>query len=350
MCGRKTPVKLSTISLLFLVLNNSYAGSNPDLCNQEGKSKWVSLSEQACDVSLALKGKPSCDRIREMQDPVPTLAEVLGGKVNPDDSREIIITTPKNEVVPVFVQKLPNRIIFRVRSREKKVNKDCMIFDLLLKENKGELAWIGTEDVDCPIPKKQGGSFLLDLVDLLSKNLGVEKTIVTDASEKRCNKTKKMSDLWFLSIMKNGMTWYEKHGYLPDSNYKVYRERVEALKEFSLSQIQGELESFLEKHRKDLENDPFSNHLKQFREQTDKFHETRKSMKGKELHVLPEPGLGEFMSWLWDEDCESYQSIYHLLFNELKGKAPNFLWRGNLREVMSNVGNMTKYFNKDCHH
>ena len=80
----------------------------------------------------------------------------------------------------------------------------------------------------CFKDKSYKGSNLLELalnfVDFITERYNIKTITVKDNSSKICNRDIRI-ELWLLSILTKGDTWYGKHGFIPvDERYKRYYE------------------------------------------------------------------------------------------------------------------------------
>ncbi len=196
----------------------------------------------------------------------------------------------------------------------------CLLFKIDLSEGFGDLLTLKTDRrIHCPLPDERKGSFILDLVDAISKSLSLSRVSLVDASKVKCHKNNQSVHLKFLKIMQNGKGWYESHGYTPVfvPKFENYIESIAKLRDFPLSKIQ-DIKSFNE----------FNLIIEDFKKYAQDQYEAEK--------------LSGFLTWLWDNDCSKYSKFEEKLF--VMDKSSNDELEDLFHFVNYNAINLSKVF------
>ena len=127
---------------------------------------------------------------------------------------------------------------------------------------------LAVTDNECPLPEKllHKGPFLLRMVDELCEQLQVKTLKLADASYIRCKINGITVSLEFQSLMKHGLSWYERNGFSYENKTKkdiitlIRKTPISKIREFfsildkDLDKDIGQVELRAKCKRKDLEN------------------------------------------------------------------------------------------------
>lgn len=215
---------------------------------------------------------------------------------------------------PIEVEGDESFAIFKILS-----HKDvCLEFTVTEEgpERRGYIKTINTQQFGCPLPKFRQGEFLLKLVDSISEYGRISHVRLEDESKVYCEANGESTSLSFLRILQKGQSWYGSHGYLPDADKKQeYQEAVEFLAHVPLGHVFHKLpglregiQQFLARHPRDLAyrlaSKNFENDFDILKEWIEEFE----IQKGKDKK------LGEFLSWVWTQDCSYFNPLVKLIF------------------------------------
>jgi hypothetical protein len=89
----------------------------------------------------------------------------------------------------------------------------CLDFVFLKDKKIAYIELLSIFSNNCPGPENGKGTFFLDLVDEICKRLGI-KTLQLDDQSIITSKEGVEVGLEFLSLMKYGLSWYERHGFV----------------------------------------------------------------------------------------------------------------------------------------
>jgi hypothetical protein len=192
------------------------------------------------------------------------------------------------------------------------MSRDCLFYQINLKEKKGRVKWISTQNEGCTFGKKSG-RFLLSLVERINKLLGVKTAVLNDHSSIRCQETGQEASLALLHVFQSGETWYEAEGFQDarsDRQQVVSRKRnLRELRDYPLEKIQQELENFFDYlyESPEVVMISSSNSLGGLLKKKNFFQEVIQLFGSK----LPSDHqtLGNLMSLLWKEKCSTYMEL-----------------------------------------
>jgi hypothetical protein len=125
---------------------------------------------------------------------------------------------------------------------------DCLDFSIF-KDGTAYIDLLSILENNCPGPENGKGSFFLGLVDEICRRLEIKTLELVDQSTIKSKEGLRVS-LEFQSLMKHGLSWYEKHGF----SYKDQRRKdiVNKIRNTPISKIE---EVFLD-FASDLVADP----------------------------------------------------------------------------------------------
>ena len=237
---------------------------------------------------------------------------------------------------------------------------DCLDF---LMDNTTKNAYINLlaiTDNECPLPEKllHKGPFLLRMVDELCKQLQVKTLKLADASYITCKINGIKVSLEFQSLMKYGLSWYERNGFSYENKTKkdivnnIRNTPISKIREFfsvldkDLDNDIGQVELKSKCKRKDLENwyekypefrnQEYVNSLEDVTER--KLRMRRISFKtliteDYDFSELPHKikimldiiseyekdkentdSLSDFLTYLWDNNCSKYVEVMSVLY------------------------------------
>jgi len=132
---------------------------------------------------------------------------------------------------------------------------NCLTFSFVKAEKIAYIELLSVFENNCPGPEKLKGSFFLGLVDEICRQLEVKSLKLSDEScitSKKGLKVVKVG-LEFLSLMKYGRSWYERHGFV----YEDQR-RKDILIQISKTPISRIKQFFTDNFRKIANKDNFS--------------------------------------------------------------------------------------------
>ena len=165
---------------------------------------------------------------------------------------------------------IPYTININDKIEIKIVGKEDYCLEFLL-DNTTKDAYINllaVTDNECPLPEKllHKGPFLLRMVDELCEQLQVKTLKLADASYIRCKINGITVSLEFQSLMKHGLSWYERNGFSYENKTKkdiitlIRKTPISKIREFfsildkDLDKDIGQVELRAKCKRKDLEN------------------------------------------------------------------------------------------------
>src|SRR3972149_2742729 len=114
----------------------------------------------------------------------------------------------------IYIQDLRDRELF------------CLHLFINSMDCQAILEYIRTEGRKCPIPKERGGTWIMELVDKLMCEIGIEYIKLVDASEIICPIDNQTVDLTMLRLYQGRRSWYENFGYKNLVNPKKYNQTV----------------------------------------------------------------------------------------------------------------------------
>ena len=119
---------------------------------------------------------------------------------------------------------------------------DCLDFSIYKTKHFAYIHVLNVYENECPLPETSQGSFLLRLVDeICRQSTDVNILKLSDESYIICNGN--TVDLQVLSLMKYGVSWYERNGFSYES--KTKKDIVNKICNTSVQKIKDFLTSFL---------------------------------------------------------------------------------------------------------
>lgn len=202
--------------------------------------------------------------------------------------------------------------------------------------------WLNSSYTACPIPKEKTGTYLLGLAEELARRLGEKELMLEDGSTIRCKKNDWQSRLDVLRIFQRGDSWYGSHGYR-DIDEPTDKAAMNNLRFLPLSAVKAGLNGLdLNRIKRDLyyyAEDLFElmnidRDLKVFGDLKPKFN--RAVAKFSKAQKTRNSSLGQFFSWLWEEDCALYDELSRLLFgNQFTKKLPSYKFYERLPKILT---------------
>jgi hypothetical protein len=146
-------------------------------------------------------------------------------------------------IIPCILEKVDDKINIRILGKN-----DCLDFSIF-KDGTAYIDLLSILENNCPGPDNGKGSFFLGLVDEICRRLEIKTLELVDQSTIKSKDDLRVS-LEFLSLMKHGLSWYERHGF----SYKDQRRKdiVNKIRNTPISKIE---EVFLD-FASDLVADP----------------------------------------------------------------------------------------------
>jgi len=174
----------------------------------------------------------------------------------------------------------------------------CLELSMKEREAAATLSWIGTRIAACPIPKDKAALCLLSVAEQLAKAAGKEALLLEDASQIQCTSSRRETSLQHLKFYQEGKSWYEKYG------YKVFAEpaypiQIHKFRTYELSSLVANVLHAETGEYRSNEKDLLISEAKKFAALN----------KGKTV--------SDFMSWLWNEDCNKYIDVDSFIFDKL---------------------------------
>jgi len=145
-------------------------------------------------------------------------------------------------IIPFILKKVDDKINIRILGTY-----DCLDFSIF-KDGTAYINLLNVFENDCPVPEKGQGSFFLALVDEICRQLEI-KTLKLDDQSTITSKDDLEVSLEFLSLMKYGLSWYERHGFTYKD--KTKKDIVKQIRNTPISKIK----EFLIGFAKDLNGD-----------------------------------------------------------------------------------------------
>jgi len=210
--------------------------------------------------------------------PVQCEARAYTVPVHISDNREVLTFSVEGVGVPDFDEEV--------------VESKCLQLNIYAKEDMARLSHIATKVAACPLPSEKAGNCLLRVAERIGKALGKKRLRVMDSSKFRCTNDRRMTNLRRLQIYKEGKGWYEKQDFVSSS-----------------PQYEGKVKRFL-KYTIDALLKDVAKHSGESEQAT-----LLKALSEEYLLVKPDDNkVAGFMKWLWDKDCENYNSLDDFLF------------------------------------
>jgi len=153
--------------------------------------------------------------------------------------------------IPCIIKKTVSGINIRIIGED-----DCLEFSIDNDKN-AYIHILNVADNDCPGPKERQGSFFLLFVDEICRQLEVKSLKLSDESSitsKDGSKDGLTVSLEFLSLMKYGLSWYERNGFSYQN--KTKKDIVNKIRNTPISEIKAFLSAFandLDHDKKQLE-------------------------------------------------------------------------------------------------
>jgi hypothetical protein len=187
------------------------------------------------------------------------------------------------------------------------------------KMDTGYIEYVSTRDRRCPIPERNGGTWILELIDVLICDIGIHYISLEDDSNVICKENNSDTHLTMLRIYGGGNSWYEKFGFkhrkfIDDK----YDQSVKSYISTPLTQIQDEI----------LKHPVIGELL------------NRANIALDILQVHPpsyNETLGNYMTRLWKIDCSSYIKFEDFSASNL------YSWNKYRRIIFSQNSEFEKY-------
>jgi hypothetical protein len=145
-------------------------------------------------------------------------------------------------IIPFILKTADDKISIRILGTY-----DCLDFSIF-KDGTAYINLLNVFENDCPVPEKGQGSFFLALVDEICRQLEIKILELSDESSITSENGLKVS-LEFQSLMKYGLSWYERHGFTYKD--KTKKDIVKQIRNTPISKIK----EFLIGFAKDLNGD-----------------------------------------------------------------------------------------------
>lgn len=229
----------------------------------------------------------------------------------------------------------------------------CLKLIIDRREQYCTIETLNTRHVDCPLPDRNRGKWLVGLIDELMCKIGIYKIEVRDFTKKQCSLTNSSVDFFLLRVFQGkSSSWYENFGFSPNyiqyldftilsswlqlglinkteydllfdnestltpnndelnklDRHTLYLEArvriLNMLHDYPISQFEDDVEEQLDPNSKQYRNDRMSAEYVRILEQ----------YPATDYHML-----GQYMSNLWKENCRSYQLMLNLMRQNDKG-------------------------------
>ena len=203
----------------------------------------------------------------------------------------------------------------------------CLQLSLSELEHKvvANIDLINAVDHDCQIPARNGGTWLIKLIDKLIEILKIDQVTLYDISSVRCPLDDSKTSLSLLRIYGSGRSWYEKYGYHVQNNEKQYGDAIKKLIHYPMQEILVDIENF--------KNKPVIRKLPPpIIKSIDHDYPIVLSIFSK-YPPLVKQTLGSYMTELWRTDCKSYNILNYFLISSAKQK--NLIWSDAIDLVQS---------------
>lgn len=194
----------------------------------------------------------------------------------------------------IFGIGIPNSI------RDRPVENSCLVLEIPAHDTESAISWIGTRETACPIPANRAGECLLSVAEKMSQALKMKTVTLRDEAEVLCKDNRKPVNFARLKIYQEGESWYQRLGYMP-KNIKAYEEQLSGFRNYPFAKLKDAFAS----HNPKSGDAKF---IKTLGGRFDAFLILKKT----------EPTTSEFMTWLWDADCATYQRLDAFLFEKAK--------------------------------
>lgn len=216
----------------------------------------------------------------------------------------------ENISVPLVVSVHPNFISLKVLGAPVKLDveppvsdpKSCFWLRYDLTNYQATLEWLGTMESACPITAEKQGEFLLSLAESLARTMEAKQIKLQDEARILCEKNQLTAKFHTLRIFQNKPNWYVAHGFKPKN--KEMELLMASERQFLLDLKLSRIKELLKVHesKKNL-----ASSLSVYKEQELKFAQSKQAS----------DSFADFMSWLWESDCEAYLKVYKLLYKEM---------------------------------
>ena len=233
--------------------------------------------------------------------------------------------------IPLLVETKYGENFLRVegvlKESQKLSGEEESCLSLIVQEKNMHISFLATAYKACPIPTNRSGTFLLQLAEQIAKTLEMDQIDLRDISQIMCHRG---CNTWMsfrlLNILKNGNTWYGAHGYTTMKGYEEDKRRNEAIKNYPLILIKNDFNSITSATLNNLKNYLLSSHSNDFEKSmiegyfkeisiddftlfNEKFEEYLMCLSSHENLFL-----GDYLLWLWKNDCVAYRKIINIVF------------------------------------
>ena len=310
----------------------------------EEVGKHPAAEEKATCVDMKKLDKPFFSDWSLISDTIINLDSKDGYKIN-SVSGNISLIYQGNKI-PCTIKTVKDEISIKILGK----HSNCLRLVINNAQKIADVNTIEVDENDCPLSMSSQGSFLLHLVDEICIQLGVTTIELLDDSHIKCNGIE--VSLEFLSLMKYGKSWYERHGFF----YKNKEKKViiNNIRNTSVNKIRNFLSTFdtnkqlelktqwiqktLEKWYAlfpDFKNQDYVDSLdekswekeriKNIMEEDYNFSELPDKIK-KFLRIISEykkeydkDTLSDFLTYVWSKNCSDYVDIVSVLYPQLPG-------------------------------
>ena len=303
------------------------------------EGKQPAGNEKATCVDMKKLDKPFFSDWSLIAKPIINLDSKDGYKINSVSGNISLIY--QGNIIPCIIETVNGEISIRILGKD--VN--CLHLVINNVEKIANINIINVEGNDCPLSMSSQGSFLLHLVDEICIQIGVTKIELFDDSHIKCNGME--VSLEFLSLMKHGKSWYERHGFSYENKEK--KDIINNIRNTSLNKIreflstfdtnkqlelktewtQEALEEWYTTHPK-FKNQDYVDSLDEKSSEKIRFNKIMKEDYNfselpdkikKFLRIISEykkeydkDTLADFLTYVWSKNCSDYVDIVSVLY------------------------------------
>lgn len=134
-------------------------------------------------------------------------------------------------IIPCIVVTTEDKINIRILGDDD----DCLDFSIFKDDKHVYIGLLKVFNNNCPGPKQQQGKFFLELVDEICRQLEIKTLKLSDESTITSKDGLRGVSLEFQSLMKYGLSWYEKNGFHYQS--KTKKDIVNKIRNTPISKI-----------------------------------------------------------------------------------------------------------------
>lgn len=301
--------------------------------------------EKATCVDMKKLDKPFFSDWSLIADPIINLDYNEGNKIS-SVSGNISLIYQGNKI-PCTIETAKDKINITILGKDE----NCLYVEIDIIEKNAHIHTINVEGNECPLSMSSQGSFLLQLVDEISIQLGLKTVMLVDDSHIKCNGM--TVSLEFLSFMKYGKSWYERHGFSYENKEK--KDIINNIRNTSLNKIRNFLSTFDTNKQLELktqwteecldtlytmhpelsnqdyldsldENSWEKKRLKEIIEEDYEFSKLPDKIKNF-LRIISEykkeydkDTLSDFLTYVWSKNCSDYVDILSVLYPQLPGR------------------------------